>query len=277
MMFVAASSAFPALFLACEKTDNEGFDASTDGATTFDRTNSDFFVPDTHVDPMPPFDIQEGVAFCTRLKNCCGTFDGSTFDYTSCIATMKGWSDLHAGLLVPGVKTGTRVAIDQAMATACVAGLATLSCPSIGTNEFKNVTLACSKAIVGKQVAGGPCLATIECAPSSYCDPDGGTCAPLLEAGAPCTSTEQCTYLGGPSTSLFCNNGTCTAILASDSICTADNQCQSGICFQNDAGPNCNDAGCGCKDELDWRERTCGLPFPLPPPDMDAGDASDGD
>jgi hypothetical protein len=271
-----------AIVLACtDGGDNPpSGDASVyDGPAYDGKPSNDYNAPDLFMEPPFPFEKQVALALCNRMQGCCGQYDGGTFDSNACVSsvTKSGWEGFNAGLAIPGVKN---VMIDPGMAQACIAGLSTLTCPSIGSAEYKNVTLACSRAIVGTQTTGGDCVDSIECRPSDYCsfDPDGGKgrCATLLEAGAGC-NTDECSHINGPNPPLFCGSHVCAGLRANDQTCLSDNECQSGICTELDAAPSCADAGCGCSTDRDFRYTFCGVPYPPPPPSSDAGDAGDAD
>jgi hypothetical protein len=273
-----------AIALACTAGDDNplGGDASVYDGAYDGRPTYDYNPPDIMKPPPNAFETDVALAFCGRMKACCGAFDGGTFDENTCVLaiTTSGWEGFNSGLAVPGVKNANHFTLDSNMAQACLAGLSTLSCPSIGSAEYKNVTLACSRAIVGTQTTGGGCFDSIECKPTDYCsfDPDGGTgrCATLLEAGAAC-NTDECSHINGPNAALFCGSHVCAGLRANDQTCLSDNECQSGICTEIDAAPSCADAGCGCSTDRDFRYTFCGLPYPPPPPSPDAGDAGDAD
>ena len=82
------------------------------------------------------------------------------------------------------------------------------------------------------------CARGVICAAGLACDGDGGHCAPLPTAGAPCGFGEL-----GPSAcaaGLGCVGGTCASLPTEGMPCTLDNRCAEGLgCDFSPAGSLC--------------------------------------
>jgi hypothetical protein len=124
-----------------------------------------------------------------------------------------------------------------------------MTCKNTTAAEFKNAWVKCYAAAVGTGAASSPCGSSAECATTQFCDPDGGTCAPLKAANAACNSgpngQAECSYRG-VGTSQCLDDGTdsgvlkCLPQLAAGKACNYDWQCASGACSVRDGS---GDAG----------------------------------
>lgn len=238
-----------------------GIDSPVADTGTPDVQPSDTGVPDVQTDsgdPVESFRTQLANTICGRLQTCCGA---SQFDLAGCRNSFfdNGWYFSHLGINYPfpSVKKGGRVQLDSTSAQACLAGLATMSCPTLTSTEQKTLVSSCFAAIVGKQAPSAPCNNSIECQPGNYCNigadagapVDGGSvgsCNQLLDSGVRCGqepyaswyySSEQCAYKGGPTPARFCNyddanpaNWFCAPLRADNQPCYTDNECASKIC-----------------------------------------------
>jgi len=195
--------------------------ASEDSAFHFDA------LPDQEAGPSP-WRLQVANALCTRLQNCCNASDAGPFDFAACKAQAyeDGWhgSNAHLG----EVEQNGNVTLDQTSAQACLAGIATLSCPIIASKEFKTVTDNCYAAVTGKLAVASACARTIECKTGEYCS-DAGTCT-LLADGGPCATSEQCAYRAWQNPPQFCDQNVCRSLRTDDAGCSSDNECVSAIC-----------------------------------------------
>jgi hypothetical protein len=226
------------------------------------------------------------MAFCTRYQNCCNGADAGPFDLNKCLQTAgnSAWNGSSVELNNAEVVNGPNVQLDNTAAQACLAGLATLSCPIITssgmTPEFKTVTDNCYKAVTGKLGAGSNCINSQECQITEYCKfagvdagkSDGGStlgqCATLVSQGTLCGQTppygdpvyssEECSYKGWQSSGNFCDYDTfpdasgykCQPLRANNAACFADNECASGMC--GNLNQDCINTACSCLTSRDY-------------------------
>ncbi len=87
-----------------------------------------------------------------------------------------------------------RVTYDPTDAAACLAAYASLSCSDVLVGP-----MICNAPLSGTAANGASCFSDGDCGGSDYCLGAGsgnsactGKCTPLLAAGAPCTSPEEC-------------------------------------------------------------------------------------
>jgi hypothetical protein len=267
-----------------------GKDATTDQITP-DGPQPDVLV-DTGVDGgggsdggnnIQNFRVQVAQAFCARFQNCCNNVDAGPFDYSTCVAgiTKSGVEGSSLGLPAE-VLNGPNVSLDMVEAQACLAGLATLSCPVVDTKEWKPLADHCMNAIVGSLPVNGQCIKPVECQKTAYCNyavdagkSDAGTsyglCANLLQQGAKCGqssfyysfnnlySSEECGYKNW-SEPRFCNYDTdpnaagffCDKLRSNGTVCYGDNECATGLCVDvTDAG-TCGLGTCQCQNTSDY-------------------------
>ncbi len=245
--------------------------------------------PDTGLDAGPPpksvadFAAQVETALCGSFTRCCfgdanladgGAVDGGRYDANECGRLYKGigfeFSSTGHELV-----DGGEAAIDGAKALACLDRIKNLPCALTGP-EMTAARATCFDAIVGARTTGQPCEGSIECAKGNFCDPDGGTCAPLRGAGGACSifdtgsderdsvrSEEACSWRGSGDTQLRCDSYNAeTGVYRA----RGDWKCQPQV--EADAGCNstvwCKDAICDafdgyyCKSPVEIFTNYCG-------------------
>jgi hypothetical protein len=231
--------------------------------------------------PIPAFMTQESNAFCMRFQTCCNGLDaGGAFNLAQCVSTsVDGWYASN-GEVSPEVVARGNVTLNETAATGCLAGLATLTCPDLGSSELLTVTGNCYGAIVGTLANGGDCIQSVECKPGEYCKfagVDGGTtdagspigqCATLIAQGQPCGQSlpygdpneysTECEYKNWQPPSNFCDYDTypdaagytCQPLRTNGAVCYYSQECASGICGTIDQ--DCLSTTCTCLTSLDY-------------------------
>lgn len=236
-------------------------------------------------DPLSVFAKQLATAYCTRFATCCNGVDAGPFDSNACQQYVRGsgWNSSLTGiipndqLLSPEMIARNNVQVDQMSATACLAALATLSCPTVASSEYNDVTDKCYAATKGTLAAGAACIATIECQNTEFCRFEGidggktdagttlGQCATLqgLDAscgaapyGDPNFTSAECAYKGWHTPPRFCDydnypNGgyTCQPLRSNGDQCYFDQECTSGLC--GTIGQDCVGTTCTCLTSRD--------------------------
>lgn len=235
----------------------------------------DVTITDGGPGPVAKFKADIANAFCARFQNCCNASDAGPFDNNKCLqtATIAAWNGSNAEL-TPEVLARGNVKLDSTASQACLAELATLSCPVITSNEALKVTDDCYNAAVGTLPVGGNCILSIECQKGEYCKfagvdagkSDAGTtqgqCANLIAQGSNCGQTPpygdpayastECAWRGWHSPAEFCDYDTypdasgykCQALRSNNAACFADNECASGMC--GNALQDCINTACSC-------------------------------
>jgi hypothetical protein len=222
-------------------------------------------------------------AFCNRFQNCCNSLDGGfgAFDVNKCVtaATASAYNGSNAELNSLEVLARNNVMLDTTASASCIAGMATLSCPTVTSSEVNTATTNCYAATIGTLNAGSGCIASIECKPGNYCKFTGadggkseagtqeGQCAALIGQGQQCgfapygdpifTSTE-CEYKGWQPPTNFCDYDTfpdasgykCAPLRANATPCFNDDECSSGIC--GTLGQDCVNTTCTCNTSRDF-------------------------
>jgi hypothetical protein len=238
-------------------------DTSTDGGQ-----DAGLDAPDARLDsgpdadPVATFLDQMALAYCARFQNCCNGNDAGPYDYQRCVNNVKihGIQLSHADLETPETLGRKNLVLDQTAAQACLAGLATVSCPIVTASEWKTLIDACFNAVTGTLNNGGACIKSIECKKGEYCNfgvdggkTDGGnvvgTCASLLGQNGKCGqliqyvqyySSEECAYKGWQTPAQFCNydlapdaaSYACVPLRANSAACYTDNECSSAMCSE---------------------------------------------
>lgn len=290
---LAFSAALSAFVIACgDDTGLAGpdLDGGTDATTTVDTGPGpgDGGGTDAKPDVAPPKDVNEfklqvAAALCSSLARCCfgnanvpdgGAVDGGTYNGSKC-------EDLYRDIGFEFSSTGAsfvdggEAVVDDAKSVACLTTVANLSCSLTGA-EMSAARKTCFEALVGKGATGTKCEAAIECAAGNFCDPDGGTCAPLRGDGGACAifntgndevdsvrSEEACSWRGSGDTQLRCDSYDWTNFVYRP---RGEWRCQPQV--QQDAGCNstvwCKDAICDpfdgyyCKSPVEIFTNYCG-------------------
>ena len=229
--------------------------------------------------PIAAFIAQEGQALCKRFQTCCGKLDAGAFDLNKCVALSgSGFEGSNSGINAEVMQRGNAT-LNSTEATSCLAGLATLSCLTVGSTENVTVIGNCYGAVTGTLTAGAGCIESVECAPGNYCKfagvdagkSDAGTtlgqCASLIGQGQPCgfvpygdpnfLSTE-CEYKGWQPGTKFCDYDSypdasgysCQAQRGNGIQCYFDEECTSGICGV--VNQDCLNTTCTCLTSRDF-------------------------
>lgn len=272
------------LVVGCSGDDTTG-DAGDARLDTTADTTSDVVPPsdatdvETSVDAGPcdgdticKFRDDLATAICNRFQTCC-----MNFDVKRCVqlARASGWEYSNQDITDEALRRGN-MQLDTTSAQTCISQLATLSCPTVTTNEFKALTDNCYKAVAGKLGVGAACIYSTECQSGNYCDltvsngtTDAGTkigkCAALLAQNKKCGqqpyidrgfTSEQCAYKGWQTPPAFCNydlypddagNYFCDKLRANGAVCYTDNECTSGLCSDTLDSGDCNGGTCTCQ------------------------------
>jgi len=236
---------------------------SSDGdVTTGGDSGADNFVPPPPVEPPPApppndggkdvivveastlqeFVKQNAAATCVRYKECCRPGGDGGFDLAKCQTDFggDGWDQSLHDITKAGGPDAASLTFDPATATDCLTAIRNMTCANTPAAEFKNAWVKCYQAVHGTVAVNSPCVATVQCVSTAYCEADGGTCQPLKAANADCEqvdpSSAQCSYRGAGSTQCLdqgsgpkCGNG-----LANGGLCNYDWDCQSGGCTATD-------------------------------------------
>lgn len=255
---VAFAGAGAVAMVGCSGDDTT---ATTQDGAVSDVTNGDVARPDApgpdagpgqdadaqaEAAPPPPlagFPTAVQTAFCQRLAECC--LSPQTFDLAKCIATEANPAAggfLNLSTWTPALDGGN-VTYNPAAASACIAEVRNIACGLIMQATYGKYTTDCYAALSGTLDAGAQgCRYAIECAPGTYCDKSGGgdaggKCAPVHDAGAPCTDpmSTDCSYLGNGVPARFCDfsggaGGVCNPQLGLDAGCNYGSDCTSLIC-----------------------------------------------
>jgi hypothetical protein len=215
--------------------------------------------PDTsfHFDAGNPdigkFALQINQTACAWAQSCCG---GPTqFSAAQCVTNLNDPANvgfLFTRGLLDTLDGGGNVSFDQSKASQCLSLIQNLSCSTSSTAvtsaEVIAIRDACYGAITGNiPVNGTGCTSSIECAPPSHCEPQGGgTCvAPyanndncILGGDQIIDSEYRCgrAYTGEPG---YCGvgnfftiqeAGTCAPPEAIDASCATQFECASDLC-----------------------------------------------
>ena len=235
--------------------------------------------PDVISDAGP--DVTEIIAFqqayaaalCQRIGVCCY---GAQLDASAPPAAVAaceayavsskggGFENAIGDLANNAALHSGNIAVNESAKASCLAGLATLSCPSITGTEYATVAQNCLGALTGTVPVGGGCHETVECN-DGYCQAnDGGavdasapgTCVALAGLGQPCNpignGNDQCMYRSWVGTTpLRCDimeteAGTCNSFGTPTYTCTAKTGAGGGCFFEWEcASEMCNDT-CQC-------------------------------
>jgi hypothetical protein len=154
-----------------------------------------------------------------------------------------GWQGSFLGL--SNVLDAGDLVFDPNAANRCVTGVGSFTCGVIMQGPYKTIHDDCFAALHGTVAVGGPCGASIECAPDGVCirpaDGGPGTCNAIRAAGAPCgdipNDQEACTYIGSGVPPQFCDDSnpdaaawTCQPAQANGASCYLHFACTSGVC-----------------------------------------------
>jgi hypothetical protein len=87
--------------------------------------------------------------------------------------------------------------------------------------------LYCSSEDICEEFAesGDPCTPTKQCKPGTFCDYEGGVCRTRGAAGDPCTNTSEC------EDRLVCTEEVCAPALEGGSPCVSSDACASHLCL----------------------------------------------
>lgn len=292
MGVIAAFSSAAMFLVKCSGDDNT--DGGTDGATdvTTDSVKPDNFVPDGGGPDVTPDVVTESAvavfrsnvanAFCTRYQTCCGTLDAGAFDLNACLqaASQSAWAGSNNDLTSAEVIQRGHAQLNTTAAQSCLAGLATLSCPTATNSEVNTLTDNCYGAVSGNLTAGGDCVSSVECQATEFCKFAGvdagkseagtvqGQCATLVAQGQLCGqappygdptfASGECAYRGWHPPAAFCDYDsfpdaggyTCQPLRANAAPCFNDVECASGMCgtlFQD-----CINTACTCATSRDY-------------------------
>jgi hypothetical protein len=235
-------------------------DAGADAAETADAADAAivFFDAGEAGLSVATFTTEIAQALCQGLARCCTVPNGSSFDMAGCINTQ----------MTTNFNTGANVAdsgdltLDPVKAQACLNDLASVNCAATtGTDTVKEFD-DCYTALSGTLTTGAPCVKSVECVQSDFCDlpTDGGatgTCQPMRTSGEPCgdfgsrslvQSEEACSYRGSGNTGLRCANvdlATLTVLDAGTWVCSPEVAPDSGCGFAVDCTTRLCDPGPG--------------------------------
>jgi hypothetical protein len=176
---------------------------SGDGGFSFDGT-------------VPPLDtyIQTVIAaFCDRFGECCLPGNPAAWDRQACITEQLTHSVI--GDLAARIKAtkdgGTGILYDTTKAAECLGRLQSPSgtpctLPSANYVALRSVCYGALQGTVALNAKG--CTDSIQCASAGRCDTstDGGTCVALLDSGARCKTSDDCSYRGIYQPPLFCDD-----------------------------------------------------------------------
>ncbi len=92
------------------------------------------------INPIDKFRSDLATAICTRYQNCCQGLEAGAFDYNKCYGTASNnyWEGSNTEISRPGVVARGNLQLNNTAATSCLAGLATLSCPSITVERIQD-------------------------------------------------------------------------------------------------------------------------------------------
>jgi len=286
------SSMSAAMMVGCSGDDNTDAGPDVANDNTQPDVKNDVVKPDASDggndvttdagDPVLQFRVDLAKAFCNRFQNCCNGLDAGTFDYNKCVssATISAYNGSNSQLNNLEVQGRHLVTLDQTAAASCLAGMATLSCPSVTSSEVTTATTNCYAATIGTLNAGQSCIASTECKPGNFCkfdNADGGKseagtqqgqCAAILAQGQLCGqaapygdpifASDECEYKGWQPPQRFCNYDSipdttqykCQPLRTNGTQCFSDGECSSGICGA--LGADCVNTTCTCNTSRDF-------------------------
>jgi len=227
-------------------------DGGSDGDAAFDSA------------PLTDFQQAYAAAFCKRIGTACfqeqldaGVSDAALGACEQLITTSGGGIENAVyDLADPIALNGGHISINQTSASSCLAGLATMSLPTLSGTEYATLAENCTGALVGDLANGQGCHETAECS-TGFCTydkdagvPDGstGVCIPTGVSGASCGSlrgsgNEECMHRGWEGTTqlkceVYTADGgvgslTCKTKSADGSYCVYEWECSTDTCDDN--------------------------------------------
>ena len=190
---------------------------------------------------MGNFPLLLAQTYCLHIQQCC-LAPPSEWDQAKCVAIFGNPS--YGG--VEGVGhvqlefDGGNIGYNPAIADQCLQAATNIPCGIVSSTIMNGLQLLCLSAVPGTLSAGATgCAKSYDCVTGTYCAPgDGGpgTCMALVGMGAPCKTEDECSYVGNPPPSLYCDTAvshTCQPRLGNNIACTDNSQCQSNICIYN--------------------------------------------
>jgi len=272
---LAAASAAASAIAACSTDTSVTTDGGSPEAAPIDGSVPDSTTVDTGTDAgvdqfvpveagsVAEFVTQNAAATCTRAKECCIAGGKATFREADCVNDLKndGWNQSLQQITAAGVLDGGRISYDPVLGSQCLTAIRNITCGLAPAAEYRLAQQKCFAAVKGNQATSAPCVNSVECQSTMYCDPlaAGGTCVTLKANGADCTATnpthDQCSYRGaGTSACLEPTVGAqkvCAPLLADGVACRVDFDCQSGACFPDTNGDFV------CSPQVNFTEGVC--------------------
>ena len=203
----------PARDAAADARTDGRADADPDGDTP-DVDVPDVDVPDVEVPLTPPSTFVSALeaAYCANYDRCCATDPNTPAAGATCAASVQD-PGFFSGLFdayyqKPEIATSSRVRVDEAAMTACLANVNALGCinveDQVTATAWRGVLEQCSAALYGVGVDGDPCLSDIECDKTTSCRGAAqgtGICTTLSTAGQGGNSSgplysDSCSYRG---------------------------------------------------------------------------------
>jgi hypothetical protein len=172
---------------------------------------------------------------CQRWQSCCGLSDAG-FNQSLCLLVYGsggGWQSIGS---VTQYLDGGRVAYDQAAACNCLQETEALNCGLIAQSTLGALQETCLSAVRGTGIVGAPCVSSYECKSGEYCNAGdagdaGGTCAALVVDGGACTTSDMCSYIASGSNPEYCSGTNCAPTLEAGANCSSNQQCASNSCI----------------------------------------------
>jgi hypothetical protein len=187
-------------------------------------------------------------AVCAALEACDGAqlLTDSLNGETCADVTGNVFSARELSALADSIAAG-RIVFDRSHMAACIASITTQGC----SVQILRRPAVCEQAIKGKVALGADCVISEDCSgSSSFCAANAqcpGTCRASLNAGDPCTASEQCS--SGTVCATVSGVRQCVTPTNPGGDCGLDSTplCKRGNTCTPNAGVNVNDT---CKSNL---------------------------
>jgi hypothetical protein len=200
------------------------------------------------VPPLSGFPNAVDVAYCERLRECCGA--GLNNWDPNCAAQLDNLGGVFGQGAFNAAFDSGLVQFDASAAHSCLLLVRSLTCGTIPAAGLATVIQDCFGAMQGTlAIDAGPCINSLECS-AGFCklaqDGGPGFCHALAALGQPCTDpagSTDCTYLGNGVPPLFCGPNdagmnVCQNALPLSAPCNSGVQCASGSCYSTGCSSN---------------------------------------
>lgn len=227
---------------------DSGNDAGDGGSDAGDGGADD--AGDAAGTPVERFQADVANAFCTGLAGCC---NAGTFTKSKCVTSLtnRSYDNMLQGLEIAGVANGTRLSLDAARRTQCLAAINGMNlCSPITGAQSRALLAACGGAVQGTAARGDACRADIECVSGNYCagmnvaTATEGVCTAISAAGENCDFSRagyngrvtNCSTRGFGDNGMYCpsapsvNAGKCSPLEAAGASCGANYACTNQYC-----------------------------------------------